>query len=92
MYVLSRSYYTLPSTPDGGVLVDLTLAHICGKDPDDASICILICNASNVAYHLIYEGEGVSLNTTPQLTPVNLVRLDGSCPHRPLHGRSTSSL
>ena len=29
-------------------------------------------------YHLVYDGQGVSLTDSPQLIPVNLVRLDGS--------------
>ena len=33
---------------------------------------------SNLAYHLVYEGLGVSLTDSPELIPVNLVRLDGS--------------
>ena len=34
--------------------------------------------ASDNAYHLVYDGLGVSLTDFPQLIPVNLVRLDGS--------------
>ena len=64
----SRSYQMSPSTPDGRILVGVIPSHIC--DNPGA--------ASDVAYHLIRESEGVSLDTTPQLTPVNLVCLDGS--------------
>jgi len=74
----SRSYQTLPPTPDGRVLGELTLAHICDNNPSGAFSYIRNCDALDVAYHLIYEGKGVSLDTIPQLTPVNLVRLDGS--------------
>lgn len=36
------------------------------------------CNASDVAYHLIYEGKCLPLDTAPQLIPVNFGRLGGS--------------
>ena len=75
MRFYSRSYLTLPSTPDGRVLGNLTLAHICDNNLGGASPYIRNCDSSEVAYHLIYEGKGMSLDTTPQLTPVNLVRL-----------------
>ena len=74
----SRSYQTLPSTPHGRVLSEPILAHICDNAPGDASAYIRNCDAPDVAYHLIYEGEGVSLDTTPLLVPVNSVRLEGS--------------
>ena len=74
----SRSYQTLPPTPDGRVLGELTLAHICDNSGGGASAYILNCDDLEVAYHLIYEGTDMSLDTTPQLTPVNLVRRDSS--------------
>ena len=36
------------------------------------------CDDLEVTYHLTYEGKGMSLDDTPQLIPVNLVRCDGS--------------
>ena len=36
------------------------------------------CDDLEVAYHLTYEGKDMSLDETPQLIPVNLVRCDGS--------------
>ena len=74
----SRFYPTSPSASDGRVLDELTLTHICDNKPDGASAYIRNCDASDVVCHLIYEGEGVSIDTIPKLTPVNLVRLDGS--------------
>ena len=68
----SQSYQTLPPTSDGCVLGELTFAHGCDNNPSGASTYIRNCDA------LIYEGKDVSLHTTLQLTPVNLVRLDGS--------------
>ena len=78
MRFYSRSDQTLPSTPDERVLGELTLVHICDNNLGGSFVYIRNCDAPGVAYHLIYEGKGVSLDTTPQLTPVNLVRLDGS--------------
>ena len=74
----SRSYHTLLSTPEGRVLSELTLAHICDNNVGAASPYICNCDAPEVACHLIYEGKGISLDTTLQLTRVNLVHLDGS--------------
>ena len=56
----------------------LTYSHICDNNPSGSSAYIRNCDALDVAYHLIYEGKGVSLDTIPKLTPVNLVRLDDS--------------
>jgi len=53
----SRSYHTLPSTPDGRVLGELALLRICDNEPGGASAYICNCDPSDVAYHLIYEGE-----------------------------------
>lgn len=73
----SRSYQTLPSIPDGRILGELTLAHI-HNNPGGASAYTGNCDAPDVAYHLIDEGEGMSLDKTPQFIPVNIVRLDGT--------------
>ena len=78
MRFYSRSYQTLPSTPDGCVLDELTLAHICHNYLGGAFDYIRNCDAPGVAYHLIYEGMGMSLDTTAQLTPLNVGRLEGS--------------
>ena len=48
----SRSYQTLPSTPDGRVLGELTLTHICDNNVGGASAYIRNCDAPEVAYHL----------------------------------------
>ena len=62
----SCSYQTLPSTPDGRILGELTLAHICDNNPGGASAHIRKCDSPDATYHLIYEREGVSLDS-----PVN---------------------
>ena len=71
----SRSYQTIPSTPDGRVLGVLTLAHICDSSAGGASAYIRNCDDLEAAYNLIYEGTDMSLDKIP---PVNLVRRDGS--------------
>ena len=86
----SRSYQTLPPTPDGRVLGELTLAHICDNSGGGASAYIRYCDDLEVAYHLIYKGTDMSLDTTPLSNPCEPSsprRLP--CPHRPLHGRLT---
>ena len=75
MRLHSRSYQTLPPTPNGRVLGELTLAHICDNNVGGVSAYIRNCDAPEVAYRLIYEGKGMSLDTTRF-----------PCPHRPLHG------
>ena len=73
----SRSYQTLPPHPDGRTFGKLTLSPF---DDNLGSAAAYIRNreASDNAYHLVYDGLGVSLTDSPQLIPVNLVRLDGS--------------
>ena len=63
----SRSYQTLPSTPDGRVLGELNLTHICDNNLDGASAYIRTCDAPGIAYHLIYEGKSMS----PSIQPPN---------------------
>ena len=74
----SSFYQTLTSTPDGRVLGEVTVSHIYDKSPGGASAYIFKCGTPDVAYDLIYKGEGVSLDTTLQLITVNLIRLDNS--------------
>ena len=74
----SRSYQTLPSQSDGRVFGELTLSHVCDDANGSAAAYIRNCEVSDAAYNLVYDGQGVSLDDTPQLIPVNLVRLDGS--------------
>ena len=73
----SRSYQTLPSHPDGRTFGELTLSP-CGDNLDSAAAYIRNHEAPANAYHLVYDGLGVSLTESPQLIPANLVRLDGS--------------
>ena len=80
----SRSYITLPPQPDGRVFGELTLSHICDDNNGSAAAYIRNCETPNAAYNLVYDGPGVSLDDSPQLISVNLVRLDGSPP--PLTG------
>ena len=73
----SRSYQTLSPQPDGRIFGELTLSF-CDDNLGSAAAYIRNREASNAAYHLVYDGPGVSLADSPQLIPVNLVRLDGS--------------
>ena len=73
----SRSYQTLPPHSDGRTFGELTLSS-CDNNLGSAAAYIRNHEASANAYHLVYDGLGVSLTDSPQLTPVNLVRLDGS--------------
>ena len=73
----SRSYQTLPPHPDGRTFGELSLSP-CGDNLGSAAAYICTHEAPANAYHLVYDGLGVSLTESPQLIPVNLVRLDGS--------------
>ena len=74
----SRSHKTLPPTPDGRLFGKLTLSHTFDDAYNSAAAYIRSCEASDAAHYLLYDGPGMSLNTAPQLVPVNLIRLDGS--------------
>ena len=73
----SRSYQALPPHPDGRTFGELTLSP-CDDNLGSAAAYIRNREASDNAYHLVYDGLGLSLTDSPQLIPVNLVRLDGS--------------
>ena len=73
----SRSYQTLPPQPDGRIFDELTLPP-CDDNFSSAAAYIRNCETLDAAYHLVYNGPGVTLTDSPQLIAVNLVRLDGS--------------
>ena len=73
----SRSYQTLSQQPDGRIFGELTLS-LCDDNLGNAAAYIRNNETPNAASHLVYDGPGVSLTDSPQLIPVNLVRLDGS--------------
>ena len=77
MHFHSRSYQTLSPQPDGRIFGELTLS-LCDDNLGSAAAYIRNRETSNAAHHLVYDGLGVSLTDSPQLIPVNLVRLDGS--------------
>ena len=72
----SHSYQTLSPQPDCRIFGELTLS-LYDDNLDSAAAYIRNHEASHAAYHLVYDGLGVSLTDSPQLIPVNLVRLDG---------------
>ena len=73
----SRSYQTLSPQPDGRIFGELTLL-LCNDNLGSTAAYIRDLESSDAVYHLVYDGLGVSLTDSPQLIPVNLVRLDGS--------------
>ena len=73
----SRSFQTLSPQPDARVFDELTLS-LCDDNLGSAAAYIRNHEVSDDAYHLVYDGQGVFLNDSPQPIPVNLVRLDGS--------------
>ena len=75
----SRSYQTLSPQPDGRVFGELALS-LCDDNLGSAAAYIRNHEISDAAYHLVYDGLGGSLTDSPQLIPVNLVRLDGPPP------------
>ena len=77
MRLHSSSYQTLSPQPDGRIFGELTLSP-CDDNFGSAAAYIRNHEVSEAAYHLVYDGQGVSLTDSPQLIPVNLVRLDGS--------------
>ena len=74
----SRSYQTLVPTSDGGVIGKLTLSHTFDDAYNSATAYIQSCEATNVVHHLVYDGPGMSLTSSPRLVPVNLTRHNGS--------------
>ena len=74
----SGSYQTLTPTPDGRLFGELTLSHTFGDACNSAAAYVHSREATDTAYHLVHDGLGVSLNNTPQLVPMHLIRLDES--------------
>ena len=62
--------------PDDRIFGELTLSRICDDPHSSAAAYTRNCEASDVAYLLVYDDQGVSLGRAPQLVPASLVRLD----------------
>ena len=77
MHFHSRPYQTLSPQPDGRIFGELTLSF-CDDTLGSAAAYIRNRKSSDAVYLLVYDGLCVSLTDSPQLIPVNLVRLDGS--------------
>ena len=73
----SRSYQKLSPQPDGRVFGELNLS-LCDDNLGSAAAYIRNHEVSDAAYHVVYDGQGVSLTDSPQLIPVNLLHLDRS--------------
>ena len=74
----SRSYQTLAPTSYGRVFGELILSHTFDDAYNSATAYIRSCDTTNVVHHLVYDGPGMSLPSSPQLVPVNLTRLNES--------------
>ena len=72
----SHSYQTLPPQPDGRVFGELPLLQICDDAHSSVATSIRKCEASDVAYRLVY--DGVYFGRASQLFLVNMIRLDRS--------------
>ena len=72
-----RPYQTLSPQPDGRIFGELT-PSLCDDNLGSAAAYIRNRESPDAVYHLVYDGLGISLADSPQLIPVNLVRLDGS--------------
>ena len=60
----SRYHQTLPPQPDGRLFGELTLS-LCDDNLGSAAAYIRNSEASDTDYHLIYDGQGVSLTDSP---------------------------
>ena len=70
---------TLAPTSDGRVFGELTLSHTFDDGAyNSATAYIRSHETPNVVHHLVYDGSGMSLDSSPELVPVNLTRLNGS--------------
>ena len=78
MHFHSHSYRTLVPTSDGRVFGELTLSHTFDDAYNSATAYIRSRETPDAVHHLVYDGPGMSLNSSPQLVPVNLTRLNGS--------------
>ena len=67
----SRSYETLTPTSDGRVFGELTLSHTFDDAYTSATAYIRSRETPDAVYHLVYDGPGMSFNSSPQLVPVN---------------------
>ena len=74
----SRSFQTLAPTSDGRVFGELTLSHTFDDAYNSATAYIRSRETPNVVHHLVYNGLGMSLTSSPQLVTVNPTRLNGS--------------
>ena len=74
----SRSCQTVAPTSDGRVFGELTLSHTFDDAYNSATAYIRSRKTPNVVHHLVYDGPGMSLTSSPQLVPVNLTRPNGS--------------
>ena len=74
----SRSYQTIAPTSDGLVFGELIMSHTFDDTYNSATVYIRSRETPDAVHPLAYDGPGMSFNSSPQLVPVNLTRLNGS--------------
>ena len=67
----SRFYQTLAPASNGRIFGELTPSHTFDDAYNSAAAYIRSREAPDAVHHLVYDGPGMSLNTSPQLVPVN---------------------
>ena len=68
----THSYQTLAPTHDDRILGELTLSHTFSNAHKSAAAYVHSCETLDAAHHLVYDGQGMTLTTAPQLVPMNL--------------------
>ena len=74
----SRSYQTLAPKSDSRIYGELTLSLTFDDAYNSAAASIRSRETPDAVHYLVYDGPGMSLNSSLQLVPVNLTRLNGS--------------
>ena len=74
----SRSYQTLAPKSDSRIYGELTLSLTFDDAYNSAATYIRSRETPDAVHHLVYDGPGMSLNSSLQLVPVNLTRLNES--------------
>lgn len=71
MQFYSRPYQTFPSQTGSRISGELTLSHVCNYIHGSPAAYIRNCGVSDAAYHLVYDGQGMSHRHTPKLIPLD---------------------
>ena len=74
----SRSCQTLAPTSDGRVFGEFILSHTFDDAYNCATVYVRSRETPDAVHSLVYDGPGMSINSSPQLVRVNLTPLNGS--------------